>query len=424
MTRTANGLAVENIFPDGLNKGMNMTVSEKLCSRCGLCMVEAWTPAESRQACVFQTGWLGRHEQTVFGRQRIRDDIDEALFGISSERFVAINRQRLPGVQFTGIITGIALKAFETKLADAVVTLHRSSEDYFFPVPVLAQTSEQILAGSGSKPVLAQTLRSLEDAYKKGIKRLLVIASPCQVHNLLEFKKRFDYLSGMELYIVGIPCTDNVYPENFRYILSRISRSHETVRHFEFMQDFTVHLRHSDGCLERMPFFCLPKELASAELLTPCCRSCFDYMNSLADITVGYLAAPLDVEKMYQWVAVRTEKGSRLKSLIEADLEILPESSDGDRTTAVQHYCHQLLEQMNKTGNTPDAQSPMTLEEGLEFAAYLSEIGPRGLEFARYAIETHLIRNYCFVKNSYPNLLQPLVPDHVYFIVKNYGLAL
>ena len=401
----------------------NNAAKAKLCSLCGLCMVKEWPAQESAQGCVFTVGWLGGQESLLFGRERARDSSDEMLFGISRERFVARMKHPLPGTQFTGIITGIAQKAFESGLVDAVVTLHRSREDYFMPVPVLAQSTDEILAGGGSKPVLAQTLVSLEKACRLGLKRLLVIGASCHVHNLREFQRRFPYIRNMDLYTVGIPCTDNVHPKNFRFILSRISRSHETVRHYEFMQDFTIHLRHADGSLERVPFFCLPPEISSPEMLTPSCRSCFDYCNSLADITVGYCGAPLDTEKMYQWVLVRTGKGEQLQRLIADELEKYPETSEGDRTA----YVHKYAQKFTGTGGQGRAEqaSPaarMSIEDGMDMADYLYAAGPRGLEFVRYAVETHLIRNYYFVKENYQQQLATLVPQHVYRILEAYGL--
>ena len=397
----------------------NLT-KEKLCSLCGLCMVKQWSAKEAIQGCVFNIGWLGTQESLVFGRERYQDNSDEMFFGISKERFVARMKNPLPNIQFTGIITSIAKKAFETGLVEAVVTLHRSKEDYFLPVPVLARTTEEILASGGSKPVLAQTLSSLEKACKKGIKRLLVIGASCHVQNLREFQRRFPFIKDMDLYVIGIPCTDNVHPKNFRFIFNKISHSHETVRHYEFMQDFTVHLRHTDGSLERVPFFSLPKEISSAELLTNCCRCCFDYCNSLTDITVGYSGAPLDIEKMYQWVLVRTEKGEQLRSLVADEMELFPETSEGDRTPLVRQYALRYTkdgaaEAMKMSGSMP-------LEQGFMLAEHMYTTGPRGLEFVRYAIETHLIRNYYFVKSNYPHLLSTLVPRHVYRILDAYDL--
>ncbi len=394
--------------------------NKKLCSLCGLCMVKDWSAQEVVQGCVFNIGWLGKQELLVFGRERCQDDTDELFFGMCKERFVARMKNPLPQGQFTGIITRIAQKAFETGLVEAVVTLHRSKKDYFLPVPVLAQSTEEILAGGGSKPVLAQTLSALEEALRKRIKRLLVIGASCHVQNLREFQRRYPYIKDVDLYVVGIPCTDNVHPKNFRLILSKISRSHETVRHYEFMQDFTVHLRHVDGTLERVPFFCLPPEISSAELLTHCCRCCFDYVNSLTDITVGYSGAPLNIEKMYQWVLVRTAKGEQLRRLVSDEMEIFPEESAGDRTAFVTQYAQRFME--TKVDDAMKMSGTMPLEKGFMMAEHLYNTGPRGVEFVRYAIETHLIRNYYFVKATYPHLLSILVPRHVYRILEAYNL--
>ena len=57
-----------------------------------------------------------------------------------------------------------------------------------------------------------------------------------------------------------------------------------------------------------------------------------------------------------------------------------------------------------------------------EFLAQLAALGPKCLEAARYAIEMHLIRNYYFVKQNYPQLLPTLVPKHAYRILKEYEL--
>ncbi len=112
---------------------VNMLGVKKLCSLCGLCMVKEWSAKEGVEGCVFTLGWLGEQERSVFSRERSPDDYDEILFGISRERFVARMKNPLLTGQFTGIITNIAKKAFETGLVDAVVTLHRSKDDYLIP---------------------------------------------------------------------------------------------------------------------------------------------------------------------------------------------------------------------------------------------------------------------------------------------------
>jgi coenzyme F420 hydrogenase subunit beta len=86
-----------------------------------------------------------------------------------------------------------------------------------------------------------------------------------------------------------------------------------------------------------------PGGAARGEIHPPSCRSCFDYMNSLADITVGYLGAPFNLEKASQWVLVRTEKGQELISTIADQIEIFPETSEGDREAAIKQYVEQFL---------------------------------------------------------------------------------
>jgi coenzyme F420 hydrogenase subunit beta len=404
-------------------ESLDHDTDQKLCSLCGLCMASAWPAEESIAGCVFTTGWLGKQEANLFGQERSQVDYDEILFGISRERFIARITNPLPNVQFSGIITSMAKKAFEAGLVDAVLTVHRSTDDYMLPEPVLARSTEAILAGAGSKPVLAPSLISLEKAYREGFKKLLVIGTSCQVQNLREFKRRFPYLKDLDLYVIGIPCTDNCYPQKFRWVLEQISHSPQTVRFIEFMQDFTIHLKHDNGELEQVPFFCLPEQLARGEIHPPSCRSCFDYMNSLADITVGYLGAPLNIEKPYQWVLVRTEKGQELMNTIADQLEIFPETSEGDRTASVQQYVQQFLTQLTPEGETDKgSRIPLSLDEGRELADYIYSVGPKGLEFARYGIETHLIQNYYFVKFYYPELLSRLVPNHTYNILDTYEL--
>ncbi len=394
---------------------------ETLCSACGLCQVRAWPAKESFESCVFELGWLGEAERALYGRERNPDNPDELAFGITQERFVAKLNPEITGAQWSGIITRIAQKAFETNLVEAVATLHRSKVDYFLPEPVLAQSSEAILAAKGNKPVTSPTLKSLEVAYQKGIKRLLVIGASCHIHVLRDFQKRFPYLADVEIFALGIPCVDNIKPKKLRWILSRISKSHETVRHYEFMQDFTVHLKHENGEVEKVPYFSLPQELSRSEVFAPSCMSCFDYLNSLADLTVGYVGAPLVGEEKRQWVLVRTDKGKRLLNLVRDELQIFPETRKGDCTNAVRQSASLMIERMKHEHLPPKTGRRIPIWLGKIIAKVMSLVGFKGLEFARYSVDFHLIRNYYFVKLRYPEKLKTLVPKHVYTVLAKYG---
>ncbi|MCX8043633.1 MAG: Coenzyme F420 hydrogenase/dehydrogenase, beta subunit C-terminal domain [Desulfobacterota bacterium] len=413
---------------------MNTTVKKKkaslpfmhdLCSLCGLCMVQTWPAREGMKICVFHKGWLGELEQDLFGRERIANHDDESRFGISCERCVARLKKPIPGAQFTGIITRLAQRAFETGTVQGVVTLHRSPDDYFFPKPVLAMSSADILAGAGSKPVLASSLTALAEAYRRGLHSILIIGTPCQVHNLRRFQKEYPYIRNTEVYVVGIPCTDNANPARFRWMLRRVSRSHKTARHIEYMQDYTCHITHDDGTIERIPFFSFPRELFGTNVHAPCCLSCFDYMNSLADITVGYIGAPLDRQKMPQWVLVRTMRGQKLFDMIRDELEFFEEVSSGDRRPGILMYAQKIIPRLAQKDSQPIKPGrEMSLKKGGEMAALLSASGPRGIEFAKYGVDMHVVRNYYFVKYNYPTILDTLIPRHVRSLLAEYNLQL
>lgn len=46
-----------------------------------------------------------------------------------------------------------------------------------------------------------------------------------------------------------------------------------------------VHVKHTDGSFEYIPYFCLPANDLN-DVIAPSCYSCFDYPNALADMVV------------------------------------------------------------------------------------------------------------------------------------------
>ena len=317
-----------------------------------------------------------------------------------------------------------AARAFEEKLIDGVVTLRRSSENHFFSEPLLAETREEIGSSKGNKPVLSPVLASLGDARRKKLKRVLVIGAACHLHVLRDFVERFDYLKEMEIVTVGIPCVDNLDRTQFSRVLARISASPLTAEHMEFMQDFRIHIRHRGGRIEKVPFFSLPDELADPGIFPPACMACFDYLNSLADITVGYLAGKLLPDQKRQWVLVRTETGAKLLSLIERELDRFPEFGNWECARYIRSTAGQVIETMKgrQEPYRPERNIPLWLGHAL--AGVLSAVGLKGIGFAHYSTDYHLIRHYYYVKYRHPELLETIVPRHVPLILSEYGLPL
>ena len=379
---------------------------------------------ESIQSCVFKNGWLGKREKQLFGRERQQDNPEELRFGITLERFTAQRKHPVPDAQWSGIITSIAEKAFDRGLVEGVVTLHRSAENHFFSQPVLALSADEIHASRGNKPVLSPVLRSLQDAVRKKLKKILVIGAACHIHILRDFQERFPYLREMEIYTVGIPCVDNVQRNKFDWILERISRSPGTALHMEFMQDFRIHIRHSNGTTEKVPFFSLPEELSNPEIFPEACMGCFDYLNGLSDITVGYLAAKLLPDQNRQWVIVRTKKGQELLNLIDDELERFGEHGDWECKKAVLKNAERTIQGMKDRKTSYSSERKIPLWAGHLISRLLSMTGPKGIGFAHYSVDFHLIRHYYYVKYRCPEQLTVLVPRYVRTILHEYGLPL
>lgn len=380
-------------------------------------MGRAWPEEESLASCVFTTGWLGSHEERLFGRQRNGADPDERDFGIARRRFYARMKQPLDGAQWGGIVTSIALRALESGLVDGVLTLHGGMTT---PKAVLATTSAEVLEGRGNKPVLSPTLLALHEAWQQGVTRVLAIGAPCHVHALRHAAAHNPRLAEMEFLIVGIPCTDNVEPSKFRSVLNLISRSPETVTSMEFMQDYRVHMKHEGGKTEKLPYFCLPPELSRPGVFPNSCLSCFDYLNGLSDLTVGYFGAPFSKGWDLQWLLVRTETGERLFDLIADRVECSPEIRRGDGAASAKHSLAQMLEPVLHPGEPLPKRLPRPAGEILRLIASLA--GPRGIEFARYSVHIHALRNYAFVVRNNPEQLETLVPRHIVELAESFGL--
>jgi coenzyme F420 hydrogenase subunit beta len=208
-----------------------------------------------------------------------------------------------------------------------------------------------------------------------------------------------------ELYVLGLPCVDNVSRAGLQTFLDSTVSSPETVVHYEFMQDFSLWLRHEDGHIERVNYIDFPMDQLQG-IFPSACLSCFDYPNALCDITIGYMGAPLG----WQWVLARTARGVELLDLLRPDLEVRPVSAAGDRTRGMPRYIQMLAKR--------PAKPPKLIRQLIAFLQ--RHRGPRGLEFARAIIEMKLLRNYTHVREKFPQLEGRIVPYHVYQSIAPY----
>ena len=383
--------------------------AKDLCSQCGFC--DTTYVSYVRQACAFLNQQFEVLEQQTHGRSRDQEAegatevSDTDYFGIHQRMITARRRDPIPGAQWTGIVSSIAMAALERDLVEAVVCVQADPADRFQPRPILARTPAEVLAARVNKPTLSPNLSVLDQVRESGCKRLLVIGVGCQIQALRAVEREL----GLEkLYVLGTPCVDNVTRQGLQTFLEATSRSPETVVHYEFMQDFRVHFKHEDGSVEKVPFFGLKKQELK-EVFAPSCLSCFDYVNGLADLVVGYMGSPVG----WQWLVVRNDRGQELLDLIEGELESQPVISKGARHAAVQQG-------ITTYDDDQSPSLPMWLARIM--AVVINQIGPKGLEFAKFSIDSHFSRNYLFVRRNHPEKLPQHVPGFAKRIIDQYQL--
>ncbi len=375
--------------------------AKELCSECGLC--DTYYIHYVKEACAFLNQQFPELEAQTHGRTRDLDSDDDVYFGVHQSMMAARKTEPIEGAQWTGIVSTIAIEMLNQGKVDGVVCVQNTKEDRFQPMPIVARSPEEILAARVNKPTLSPNLSVLEQIEQSGLKRLLVIGVGCQIQALRAVEQEL----GLEkLYVLGTPCVDNVTREGLQKFLDTTSRSPETVVHYEFMQDFRVHFKHSDGSTETVPFFGL-KTNQLKDVFAPSCMSCFDYVNGLADLVVGYMGAPFG----WQWIVVRNDVGQDMLDLVMDQLQTQPVATQGDRHQAVQQ-------------SIPAYDQGVTLPMWAAklMGVVIERIGPKGLEYARFSIDSHFTRNYLYVKRNHPEKLEDHVPEFAKRIVSQYQL--
>ncbi|KAJ8768380.1 hypothetical protein K2173_021533 [Erythroxylum novogranatense] len=368
------------------------------CSRCGLC--DTYYIAHVKNACAFLGDGMSRiesFEPLVHGRGRKTNSLDETYMGVHEELMYARKIEPVEGAQWTGIVTTIAIEMLKSGMVEAVICVQSDPKDRLSPMPILARTPEEVLAAKGVKPTLSPNLNTLALVEAAGVKRLLFCGVGCQVQALRSVER---YLNLDKLYVLGTNCVDNGTREGLDKFLKASSNAPETVLHYEFMQDYKVHFKHLDGHIEEVPYFCLPaKELV--DVIAPSCYSCFDYTNGLADLVVGYMGVPkypgVSMTDHPQYITVRNERGREMLDLVKSLMEITPTSSSGNRRPFVMETVK--ADDDAKFGRGPSQPVPKFV--GNVIAFLLGLVGPKGLEFARYSLDYHTIRNYLYTVRAW-----------------------
>ena len=384
-------------------------VPRGLCTDCGISRTAA--PKRCATACQFIRPDYAAAEARIHGRARDAGNPDEMHFGPHRRMLRAALKAPAAGAQWTGIATRLAERLLETGAVDAVLTMAPDPGDRWKPVPVLVTKAAGMGKVRGMRMGYAPLLALLEPAAAAGYKRLAVIGIPCQVHALRALEAEL----GLDaLYVIGTPCSDNTTTAKFHDFLDLLDDRPETIDYLEFRSDFRVELRFDDGRPRReIPFLQLPISQLPADFFPLTCRTCVDYTNVLADITVGYMGGQGE-----QWLLIRNARGAALLGLLGDEVRLAPPVSAGKRAGPVRGFLKNVA---RAAGGLPLRSMP---DWARPLAGWLMpRIGPRGVEFARARVEMKAVETVLHLRRSHPARMKTMVPPHIWALVAPYGLV-
>jgi coenzyme F420 hydrogenase subunit beta len=378
-----------------------------LCTDCGVSRMA--DPTACGRACQFIRPDYAAAELRVHGRVRAEGG-DELFFGPVRRIVRARLKAPLAGAQWTGITTRIGERLLETQAVDAVLTMAPDPADRWKPVPVLVTEAAAMRHVRGMRMGHAPLLALLEPAAARGFRRIALIGIPCQVHALRALEEGLGF---EKIFVIGTPCSDNTTTERFHAFLALLSEQPETISYLEFRADYRVELRFDDGSARLIPFLMLPISKLPGDFFPLTCRTCVDYTNALADITVGYMGGEGE-----QWLLVRNAAGEELLGLLGDEVALSEPGSAGKRAGAVKGF---LANTRLAAGDLPLRQMPDWLRPLVGWL--MPRIGPKGMEFARARVEMKAIETILHLRRHAPARMKWMVPAHVWRLVARYGLT-
>ena len=376
-----------------------------LCTDCGVSRTSE--PKRCATACQFIAPRYPELEQQAHGRSAHAQH--DAHFGVVQSMHQAWLQPPRPGAQWSGLTTTLAQRLLEQGHVSAVLTMQPHPNDAWRPQPVLVTKAQDMAACRGMRMGYAPLLQLLEPALAQGHKRLAVIGIPCQIYALRALQPS---LPLQALYTIGTPCSDNTTTDNFHQFLARLEPKPEQVTYLEFCPDYHVELRYRDGRVRRVPFLQLPLADLPADFFPTTCRTCVDYTNRLADITVGYMGG-----NGQQWVLVRNARGAEMLSYLGNEVSLRAPSGSGRRAGSVRGF---VANTQRAAGGLPLRRMPGWLRPIVGWL--MPKLGPKGLEFARARVEMKAAETVLHLRREHPTRMSRMVPDHVWQVLKPYGI--
>lgn len=378
-----------------------------LCTDCGVSRMK--DAGACGAACQFIKPDYPGAEAQVHGRAADTTG-DEAFFGVTQTMHKAALKSPRAGAQWTGLTTRLAERMLEDGTVDAVLCVVPDPNDRWKPVPALITDPADMAQARGMRMGYAPLLALLEPARAASYKRIAIIGIPCQIYALRALEAQLGFAS---ITVIGTPCSDNTTTANFHHFLSRLTDRPDDVTYLEFKADYHVEIRFKDGHVRNIPFLQLPLSDLPQDFFPLTCKTCVDYTNRLADITVGYMAGEGE-----QWVIVRNDRGAAALAAIADEVTLEAPRSRGNRASSVKGF---VANTKLAAGGLPLRRMPDWLRPIMGFL--MPKLGPKGLEFARARLDMKAAETILHLRREAPAKMKNMVPDHVWRLAAPYGLT-
>jgi len=200
-----------------------------------------------------------------------------------------------------GIVTALLSFALDEKIIDGAVVAG-PGKDMWKPEPMVAMTSDEILAAAGTKYTFSPNVFMLKNAVRQyGLEKVGTVAIPCQtmgIRKMQSYPFGVRFVADKIALLVGIYCMENFPFESLRtFISEKMGVSPDLVEKMDIGKGkFWVYTADEELSIPL-------KETHGYEQNG--CNVCLDYVAELADLSTGSVGSP----DGWSTVLTRTDSG-------------------------------------------------------------------------------------------------------------------
>lgn len=212
-----------------------------------------------------------------------------------------------------GIVTALLSFALDEKMIDGAVVAG-PGKDMWKPEPMVAMTSDEILAAAGTKYTFSPNVFMLKNAVRQyGLEKVGTVAIPCQtmgIRKMQSYPFGVRFVADKIALLIGIYCMENFPFESLRtFISEKMGTNPDLVEKMDIGKGkFWVYTADEELSIPL-------KETHGYEQNG--CNVCLDYVAELADVSTGSVGSP----DGWSTVLTRTDSGeSVFKMAVDAGL--------------------------------------------------------------------------------------------------------